>query len=377
MNQSLLPKFNSTANLTTRIQDLYNTFVFPTILLLGLIFNSLSIWVSLKINEKKNLKDFNMCEYMFCNGVIDLIICFLSIFLPIIRGGVYFEYCYSFASKIYEQYLYLYLDNAFILCSALIESWFTLDRLMSFDVKKTQEKNRISFKIKCLIFLIIALVACLPNYIISRNIMPIGILVTQDNLVLYSVSNNSIGNNIYCKIVLFIVTLFRGFFIYTLILVLNIIIAYKLKKHMSKKMKLNSNSSHQRNQQTTNNKYTRKNNKRNKQNEKVNKMLLIISTFYLITHLPYSFTAILFFIGLNNTIYSYVLLFTNTLLFTSHSSFFFVYFFNNPKFRNKFLELSGVFSYRYKKPKQESSSQVRSLTTIRYSIHEKKIIRDH
>lgn len=359
MNTSLLSKFNSTLGLSTRVQDLYNTFILPSILLAGLVFNSLSIFIISNIKERKKNQNFKLYEYMFWNEIIDLAVCILGIFIPLIRGGVYFQFCYSLVSKIYEQYFFLYLGNTAILLSALMEISFTWNRLMSFNSENKQENTRFSLKLKFLVFLILALVVSLPNYVISRSIVPIGILVTQENLVLYSVLNNSIGNNIYGQIALFILTLFRSFFLYVFIFILNIIIAYKFKKQMSIKLKINIDRGHQNHHKTRKNSYQIRNKKKER---KVTKMVLIISTFYLVAHFPHSFTAILFFIGINTTIYSYILLFTNSLLFTSHSSFLLVYLVYNSKFRKTFLQLIFSSSNFSNETQYESSSQMRSFT---------------
>ena len=282
-----LPQFNSTLSLSSKISDQFSTFVFPAICFLGMSLNSVSIYVLCKIlskNKTANTRNAsasnNMFKYMLMNQIVDLISGIFSVFIALFRCGSYCSLGYNFYSKVYEQYIYLFIINSVLFWGFLIEIAFAFERLASFSAKtiNNQENKFLSFKRKIFLLFIISLIANTPTYLISRSITPIGILVTNNYEILYTVASNSIGNSLYGKIFLFIWTMLRGFLLYIGLFILNLIIAYKFKKHLKSKI----NKTGRTEAKSTDNQSKIK-------ERKVTKMLIIINMYYLIGNFPIKF----------------------------------------------------------------------------------------
>ena len=70
-----------------------------------------------------------------------------------------------------------------------------------------------TFRTKLIIWFVVAIIVCIPNYLLSRTVSPIGKLVKNNKSeIIYGVVNNFIGNNSYAQIFLFIMSLLRRFY---------------------------------------------------------------------------------------------------------------------------------------------------------------------
>lgn len=340
MNSSLeissLKIYNSTLGLTSRLADIFSVFVLPVVLLIGLLLDFISIYVITSLinkylkrsakNPNKNKSRLEIFRYLLLTQISDVLFCITRLFIFIIRCGSYCSLSYSFAAKAYEIYIYLYVSNICALFGMLLEISISINRIMTFSSKKITGEP---YKRICFILFIISVIVSAPNYIVSRSVTPIGILETKNNKseILYGVSNNFIAKNPFGQIILFIIALLRGFILYILLFILNLVIAYKYKIYirtrLANNIELNSK---------TNLKYKRK-------ESRVTKMVLAISLVYLILNLPNSLSNIIFTIGIDAIITSNYLIFNDLFLFISHGCFFFVYFYNNKEFMAKSLEL--------------------------------------
>ena len=317
MNSSL-PFIKSLDGLESNTLEIYYVFVFPTLLVIGVILNGISLAVLIKILRKKyrqksNSSNLNMFKYMLANELADFITCFISIFIFLSRCAKYCPIGYTYGAKLYDQYIFSFLGNNFSLWTLLNEISFSIERLKSFTAKKKEKK--ISFITLSLILFMISTIINLPHFVISRNVVPFAILTTT-NQTLYIIKPSLLFNNKFGEIFLFVWALCRGLFLYILLAVLNIKIAINYKKHLfNKGLVINNIASLRDNNEEL---------KKQKKETKITKMLFIMTGYYLFGNFPNSLGPIMFFIGLTD-VYNYYGLFVNTNSVISHSSFLFLY----------------------------------------------------
>ena len=235
MNIDNLPIYNSTDTLSFPIEDYFNTYILPIICLFGIITNIINILVfkQIKLNNETT-------KYFITNSCCDLAFLSTQVFLFIFRCGTLCPYNYKYGAKLYEKYIYLYTGYVISNFCLLLDISTSLNIFSSFQIGTNNNKLKLTFEIKCVIFLIISLLICLPNYIIYLKTEAIGTLAIYDkNLnatyeILYRL-NLSCQNDFITKTIVSILRLIRGSGLYTLLLILNVLIAYKLKKHILKK----------------------------------------------------------------------------------------------------------------------------------------------
>lgn len=330
---SNLPSFNTTLGLISKTQEIYYVFIFPTILGMGVIFNSMALHVIWQLINKKKLSKSTanviLYKYMFVNELSDLLTCLNASFIILSRCGQYCSIAFTLPVKIYEQYIYTFMGNTYLFWSLLNEISFSIERLRAFS-KEKKNGNNIRFRYQSLILFLVSLIVSLPHYIISRNVVPFGVLITTNEL-LYTIKNNFIATNKFGEIFLFIWALCRGLFLYIVLFILNLIIALKFRKHLyTKVVSINNGKSKIESE------------KLEKHQRKVTKMLLILTVYFMIGNFPNSLPPLLFFIGFGNTNeYLNFVLFTNTIVMLSHSSFLFIYLIYNQKFRRAFIKIFG------------------------------------
>lgn len=77
----------------------------------------------------------------------------------------------------------------------------------------------------------------------------------------------------------------------------------------------------------------------NRSESRVTKFVLVTSLFYLIGNVPSSVSPILYIFGADRLLYENYLIFGNLVLFISHGSFFFIYYFSNNTFKEAVLKI--------------------------------------
>ena len=234
MNIDNLPIYNSTDTLSITINDYFNTYILPIICLFGIVTNIVNIIVF-----KQTKMDNDITKYFITNSCCGLAFLSTQVFLFIFRCGNLCPYQYNYGAKLYEKYIYGYIGYVIYNFCLLLDISTSLKRFSSFQIGTNNKKLKISFELKCVIFLIISLLICLPH-IIYLKIEVIGKLAINDKKLnttyemLYDL-NPSFQNDFITKTIIFIVRIIRGCGLYVLLLILNVLIAYKLKKHISKK----------------------------------------------------------------------------------------------------------------------------------------------
>ena len=221
--------------------DYSNVFVLPSICAIGIVTNIINIVVfaerKLLSNKNKNLME----KYMFINSITDLVFLFIEFFLVIIRCGNLCPLGYEFSSKIYELYVYLFVGYTIISFQLLLDISVSLNRLFSFSATNSKSKE-ISFLIKCLIFMFVAFIINFPNTL-SNEVAKLGLLELKENNftryeTLYMVNIKDDFKTSLIKAFLVIFSIIKEPILFVSLLIINIIVAFKFRKHLNMKKKL-------------------------------------------------------------------------------------------------------------------------------------------
>lgn len=332
-----LPYYESVDDLSLKLVDIANIFVLPFLCAIGIVLNLASIFVILKLTLKTELYQF-----MFLNSFVDLLFFIFSIFMALVRCGRYCSLGYTYLSKIYELYIYLYVGNVLLMFITLLNLFTSFNRLISFSKLIVTKPSIVSFRIKLLVLLLISIVSNLPNYVLTRNVIQIGILrkleQNSNNSTVYSAegiySVESIKFSLIgaVKAILFIINLARGFLLMIILFILNVMIAVKLKLHLNRKSEMLG-------------KVGKKSSIRNSLIEqKSNLLILVFGTIYLIGNGPNSIAPFLFNFNDNGHFYKIYLIFGNFMLYIVHSSNFILFYLLNNPFRKCFdIHFNKIF----------------------------------
>jgi hypothetical protein len=251
-NMSPIKVYDSKDSLSSIVTDVGNVYILPPICLFGIFFNLLSVITLFRSNLKNSIYQF-----MLINSICDLVFLSICIFTAIIRCGRFCPYGYNYYSKLYEQYVYLYVGNTILAFGALLDIAVSLQKLASFSSSSKTKKltifsklNSFSIKAKSILLIILALLLNVPSYLITRNVQLIGYLKVQidyeqNNMMkvfqlkhLYALLTNDLGRGVLAKFLLFALTVFRSFFLLLVLFIINIVIGYKFHKHIETKKRI-------------------------------------------------------------------------------------------------------------------------------------------
>ncbi len=347
MNSStLLPSFNSTHDFTSKSSDILYVFILPGLGLYGITLKVLSIIVlSVLMHKELKKKDRGtMIFYLLTFETSDLMIAMTIPFFALNHCGSYCELGYSYLAKLIELILNNYIGNTNVTIQTFLEISFAIERLEAFS---TIKRDKLSFRNKLLIIIIVSLLVSAPNHLISLSITPFGVLTINNNEILYSLTTSVFAENNIWKISLFVLVMLKGLVLYILILILNIIITFKFRAFLKKKSTLRGNNNNIINEQTTNftnvdeNTLNSKNESKKRKNQTaITKVYLAMSINFLIGYLPNSITPIIFIIGGSDSlIYNYFNILANIIGYLSHSLYIFLFYYFNNDYRETFKKV--------------------------------------
>lgn len=239
MNETLV-YYSSIEELSLKVTDIANVFILPLIGVIGIICNLLSILII----SNQEIKG-EMYKYMLINSFADLFYLLVCLSVGIIRCGRFCSIGYKYEAKIFELYVYLFVGNVLLLFNNLVNIHMAFRRLISFS-KSSKKQNIISIRVTSVVVVLISILLNIPNYIISREVSQIGILVdpryaniTETSLIMgepiYSVKLNLFNKSNIAKVFLSVINILRGLIVLILLFILNIIIAFKFRRHLKKK----------------------------------------------------------------------------------------------------------------------------------------------
>lgn len=175
MNSSLAIYY-SKDNLTTRFVDYSNVYFLPFVCLFGVITSFLCLLVTYKRDDSNG----KTLDYIRINSAIDFIFLFIESFLFIIRCGTLCPYGYTYASKFYEIYIYLYFGYILVTSQVFLNIYVTYDRLRMFSGKLGNQKRLGIYQVYVICVFISAIANALP-YLISKTVSAAGIYMSGPN----------------------------------------------------------------------------------------------------------------------------------------------------------------------------------------------------
>jgi hypothetical protein len=254
MNQTIIEDlcvnktcYESLFNITSRIADLGNVFILPFINTYGIITNTLCIIVF----SSKRLKS-DIYLFMLLTSISDLIMAISWSLSFIIRCGAYCNFGYNYGAKQYEQIIYYYLGNTCLSFSIFNDLYLAFTKMFSLSNNTSKRTFLIQHRYKIISILItLSILINIPVYLISRKVTFIGYLIVRndsnnnkinDSVIylksLYSVKNNFFANDVRGRIFLLILIIIRGLFLLIILATINLIVLYRFKIYIIKKIEL-------------------------------------------------------------------------------------------------------------------------------------------
>ena len=234
MNLEGLSSYNSTDGLSLPIYDYANTYFLPLICLFGIVTSITNIIVLMQ-NKLEN--DIN--KYFLVNSCCDFVFLLTQIFVLIIRCGKLCSYSYTYGAKFYEAYIFRYIGCTIALFSLILDICFSIDRINSFKSTNRINKSKVPFKIRFMLLFLLTALICIPQYVLFKIPEAFGKLIFYDlktNLtsykILFQLKNR---DDVVLKTISIALRYFRGYFLLCLLILLNLVIAYKFKNHLAKK----------------------------------------------------------------------------------------------------------------------------------------------
>jgi hypothetical protein len=290
----------------------WNTFVIPSICVLGMITNLLSIYIFIKLKVADPT-----FKLMLINSSFNLAYLFMCSFSFIFRCTFLCSFSASYVTKLYQLYIFLYLTSSFAIMVSFVELLNTVQRYFTM-------RNMLFFKrfpiwlavLIIFVFCILIYVPVLLDYEIGRK-----------NSIAYVIQKTNFSSTIGSQILSISTSVLRGPIVLVLISISNVLTIIEFKKIMSKKkLMIKGLIEHSSNNSAKN----------TQRKSELNMTQLVITScmLYIICNLPNSVSFILSTLKLNNTVFfQYFVTFSNTVLFLYHGLTFFIYFFFNKKFK--------------------------------------------
>ncbi len=243
-----------------------------------------------------------MFRFMLSFEISDMLLALIICFAPAFKCTKLCTISFTYIAKMFQLIFYSYLTNVICQFQTFLEIGFALERVLAFTTKNTSMK----FRYKTIIMLILAFITNLPNNLVTRTIVPFAILNSTGE-IFYDLGISQYTQSSTWTTILFIIVLIRTVFLFFVIFILNIIAIYKYKQFMLKKTKLTNNKRLTPEEIETNKLEVAKNLKRGKKERSISKLLIAVSTNYLIGNLPNALGVIFLQIfGSTSIIYIYI-----------------------------------------------------------------------
>ena len=161
--------------LSPRTLDYLNVYAQPVVA----VFALLTSIVCVIVLSNKRLKG-PVFQHMLIDSICSTVYAFNNSFTWTFRCGSLCSYGYTYASKFFEIYFWIYIAKSIELFILLVEINLTALRLRSFShnaKKPTELQLRVTFGL----FLLCAFITCIPVVILPRAVTQIGYLKTNDS----------------------------------------------------------------------------------------------------------------------------------------------------------------------------------------------------
>lgn len=229
---------NSTESLSLRFADSLNVFVLPPICLAGMTLNLVCVLV-VATQRKQRLTSGALYSFVIATrSLADLVFLCINSFTCVIRCGSLCPHAYTFAAKVWELYVHLFVGNTLLLFATSLDLCLAFQRLVSFDSSSRQ----VDFRLTCAIVLVVSVLLNVPSYLLTRHVHVFAYLNKEQQTPLYQIGPNSMGKNDLVVGFLFALTLLRGLVPLVVLFLTNLSIAYKFRMYSKRKRKINPTS---------------------------------------------------------------------------------------------------------------------------------------
>lgn len=226
--------YHNRSTLTNIFTDYSNVLILPSISLVGIIMNSISIFVSSKLDRSQLMNLF-----IHVDSVLNFILCLISMFLPVIRCGSLCPYGYTYAAKVYEMYFFSYLKHCILLLSHILQGLMNINRLFAFSNQRSYcSITRRGFKIAIPIILTFSMSIQFVLFLSNRYIKKFGILINENSEIvefLYRIEQKE--TNVEFKMFLFIMNLIDSTLLYFVLFIIDMIIIARLRSFNESKQR--------------------------------------------------------------------------------------------------------------------------------------------
>ncbi len=328
-NSSILPNLNSTSSLSSHVEDISNVFLIPafSIGLIPLKLASLAVLIIIIKRKKEKKHKASQFYYLLTNETIVLMEVVIFCFTPALRCGSYCSFGYDYIVKTLDLRVYTYGIQVLVQTQIFLEIVFSLDRIKALKVTNTQVIKGMKFRYKLTISVAVSLIAAVPNYLMSRTITPIGILIPA-NQTLYEISSRTIFQTYFWIIALSVFDVLRGLAPMFALFIINIVLIRKFNSVSNQHSNVSSPENLEENAAEVHMKM---------QEMKISMLVLAINANYLIGCFPIFITPTLFlYLGSVSPIYIYYHAATKFLLIFCHYSYIFIFYKLSPSFKKTF-----------------------------------------
>ena len=181
MNFSL-PIYYTKSNLTSLFVDYSNVVLLPSICFFGILTSIACILGSYKRDESNSTA---LC-YILINSITDLLFLLIEFFVVIIRCGNLCPLGYTYFSKFYEIYAFLYIGYVLANSQVFFNIYISYDRLKMFSAKRDPLTQKKLYYVLAICTLI-AVIANLPPYAIAKEVVALGIYFPDPNSTDYEI----------------------------------------------------------------------------------------------------------------------------------------------------------------------------------------------
>lgn len=240
--------FYSLDGLSSKLIDTINVYILPFISLYALICSSIMLIVFCS----KKLKG-DIYNYMLIESLASVIYSIMNSFIFIIRCGQFCSNGYDYISKFYELYLYIFVGKSIEMFILLIDLYLSIKKYNSFNInQKLSNMNWKKYNFMLIITgsIVISLLFNIMAIFFGRTILQIGNLVYNQTLnnetiilferSLFVVTKSTLSSNDYFNITSQILSGLHGPVLLFIIMLINVMITYKLKKFLAKKSSISS-----------------------------------------------------------------------------------------------------------------------------------------
>ncbi len=236
--------YRNVIGLSTRMLDDLNVYAQPSVSFFCLACGLLNV----SILSNKTLKGM-VYKHLFVVAIASCVYALNNSFTFIIRCGLLCPYGYSYWSKVYEVYCYIYIAKSLELFILLLEIHLAFQRIHSFS--NSSPVTNINLPLRFTFFFLIGFTTCVLTSILSRSITLTGYLdttykysngtlvanLTQTQLEELQPIYRVIGGDKYSpfSFVLLGLSILQGVGLLMVLLVVNIVIFYKFIRFVERK----------------------------------------------------------------------------------------------------------------------------------------------